>query len=204
VHEKLEIALQATQGPRFLGHYKEAIFMKIKIQPLALGLIMTALTSAAFAQTSDTQPPPGTAAGQPPAWRHGGDGEGPGDHHGWRGHGPGLMGSFRELGLSDAQREQIHTILSAERAQMKANAPSVRATMVTLENPGDPGFAAAVQAAKTQAAERIQHRSDLEVQLYNVLTPEQKTQFAQILATKQARWQQRAAERGNPPPPPAQ
>jgi Spy/CpxP family protein refolding chaperone len=173
------------KDPDSLGHIKEAIFMKIKIQPLALGLLMAALTGTAFAQNADTPP-------------------GPGEHHGWHGHGPGLMGSFRELGLSDAQREQIHTILSAERAQMKANAPSARAAMFALENPGDPGFAAAVDAAKTRAAERIQHRSDLEVQLYNVLTPEQKTQFAEILAAKQARWQQRAAERGNPPPPPAE
>jgi Spy/CpxP family protein refolding chaperone len=114
------------------------------------------------------------------------------------------MGSFRELGLSDAQRAQIHTILSTDRAAMKAQGPGARPAITALENPGDPGFAAAVEAAKTLAAERIQHRSDLQVKLYNVLTPEQKTQYAQILADKQARWQQRAAERGSPPPPPAE
>jgi len=239
--------------------------MKIRIQPLALGLTMAALAGAAFAQTADTPPAPGASPGQPPAWRHGGEGQGPDDGHGWRGHdgerdmdggrdeygghrwhhhhwhhhhwhhgwgrgggwvghGPGLMGSFRELGLSDAQREQIRTILKAEREQMKGKPPGTDGAMAALANPGDPGYAAAVQAAKTRAAERVQHMSDMQLKLYAVLTPQQKTQFTKILADKKARWDHWAAKRkdhgppgggpawrkggppqgANPPPPPAQ
>jgi Spy/CpxP family protein refolding chaperone len=191
---------------------------------------MAALTNAAFAQTGGMPPEPG-AAPEDHGWHHGPHHHGHHRHHGWghrggwgggdwgHGGGPGLMGSFRELGLSDAQREQIHTILSA---QMKDKPPGERDEMAALANPGDPGYAAAVQAAKTRAAERIQHMSDLQLELYNVLTPQQKTQFASMLAEKKARWDRWAAEHkdhgppgggpgwhqgngppgGNPPPPP--
>jgi len=111
------------------------------------------------------------------------------------------MGSFRELGLSDAQREQIRTILSAEREQMNGKPPGAKGAMAALANPGDPGYAAAVQAAKTQAAERVQHMSDLQLKLYNVLTPQQKAQFAKNLADKKARWDQWAAGRKDQGPP---
>jgi Spy/CpxP family protein refolding chaperone len=66
--------------------------------------------------------------------------------------------------------------------------------------------------------------SDMQLKLYAVLTPQQKTQFTKILAEKKARWDRWAAERkdhgppgggpawrkgappqgANPPPPPAQ
>jgi Spy/CpxP family protein refolding chaperone len=189
--------------------------MKIRIQPLAVGLTMAVLASAAFAQTADTPPAPGPSPGQPPPMRHGGEYDSHRWrhhqrhwHHGWRergggwdGPGAGLMGSFRELGLSDAQREQIRTIWSAERDAMQGQLRSARESMAALANPGDPGYAAAVQAAKTRAAERVQHMSDVQLKLYNVLTPQQKTQFTKILADKKARWDKWSAERGDHGPP---
>lgn len=59
-------------------------------------------------------------------------------------------------------------------------------------NPGDPGYVAAVQAAKKRAADRIQRISDLKLQVYNVLTPDQKSQLSKSMANWKARMAQRA------------
>jgi Spy/CpxP family protein refolding chaperone len=73
--------------------------------------------------------------------------------------------------------------------------------MMALANPGDPNYAAAVQAAKKRAADRIQRDSDLKLQLYNVLTPDQKTQWSKLVANWKARMAQRAeGPKGQPDP----
>jgi Spy/CpxP family protein refolding chaperone len=46
-----------------------------------------------------------------------------------------------------------------------------------------------VQAAKQRASERIQAMSDLQTKIYNVLTPQQKTELSRRLAERQARWE---------------
>ena len=60
--------------------------------------------------------------------------------------------------MTQAQREQIHALMNSERAQWKRpeGAGPGKNPMAALENPGDPGYAAAVQAAKQRASERIQ------------------------------------------------
>jgi Spy/CpxP family protein refolding chaperone len=53
----------------------------------------------------------------------------------------------------------------------------------------------AVQTAKTNAANRVQRRSELYVQIYALLTPEQKAALPAILASEDAKMQQRLERR---------
>jgi Spy/CpxP family protein refolding chaperone len=109
-------------------------------------------------------------------------------HHHW-GHG-GLMRAFHELNLTAAQQQQIHGILSNARQQFASQRAAGAPDMMALMNPGDPNYAAAVQAAKKRAADRIQRASDLKLQVYNVLTPEQKSQLSKSMADWKARMAQ--------------
>jgi len=112
-----------------------------------------------------------------------------GHHHDMHGAGPmgapGLMGVLGQLDLSTAQRDQIHGIMADEHAQMKSERQGEIADFPALANPGDPQHAAAVQAAKQRAADRIQHRSDVEQKIYGVLTPAQQAKLPQLLAAMQ-------------------
>jgi Spy/CpxP family protein refolding chaperone len=64
---------------------------------------------------------------------------------------------------------------------------------MTLANPGDPNYATALQNAKTAAANRLQSQVDLESQIYNVLTADQKAKLPQVLADMKTKAQQRRA-----------
>jgi Spy/CpxP family protein refolding chaperone len=112
-------------------------------------------------------------------------------HHRWR-RNQALMRAFHELNLTAAQKQQIHGILSTARQQFAAQRASGAPDRAALMNPGDPGYAAAVQAAKQRAADRIQRISDLKLQVYNVLTPDQKSQLSKSMANWKARMAQRA------------
>jgi len=104
------------------------------------------------------------------------------------------------LNLTDAQKQQIHTILENAHQnamkEMKDGKPGdgkvgPMPDRLALMNPGDPNYAAAVQSAKKRAADRIQHRSDLKQQIYNVLTAEQKSEVQKRIAS----WKTRMAQR---------
>ncbi len=109
--------------------------------------------------------------------------------------GPGLMRRFRGLDLTPAQREQVHTILSSAREQHAKMRPAGGPDMMALANPGDPNYATAVQAAKKRAADRIQAGSDLQLKLYNILTPQQKAQLTKSLAERKAKMEQWKTQR---------
>lgn len=107
-----------------------------------------------------------------------------------------LLGAFRQLNLSDAQRERVREVLlnariSALQAREKQGAATDRQQFAALLNPGDPNYARAVQAAKDRAVDRIERATQTQQALYNVLTPAQKTQLTQILAQRRERMQQR-------------
>jgi Spy/CpxP family protein refolding chaperone len=120
--------------------------------------------------------------------------------------GRGLM-LARGLNLSDAQKQQIHTILTTARQNsMKDGKPGdgkagPMPDRMALMNPGDPNYAAAVQNAKKRAADRIQHMSDLKQQLYNVLTAEQKSEVQKRIASWKTRMAQREDGSKGPPGP---
>ena len=122
-----------------------------------------------------------------------------GDHMWHRHHGDLLVGmtlrATKQLNLSADQQASIKTILTTARTQAKAARASGQAPvdMAVLANPGDPNYATALQSAKTLAATRIQNESELQGQIYNVLTAEQKAQLPAVLATLKAQAQQRRA-----------
>jgi Spy/CpxP family protein refolding chaperone len=116
-----------------------------------------------------------------------------------------LVRSFRSLNLTEAQHQQVHDILSkaqqARQTEMQAMRANGAGTMMALANPGDPNYAAAVQAAKKRATDRIQQASDLHQQLYNVLTADQKSQLSKLIADRKARlaqWTDRARGQSSP------
>lgn len=127
--------------------------------------------------------------------------------HGWHRHCGGMMLAMtlratKQLNLTAEQQASIKSILANAREQMKAAHASGQAPvdMAVLANPGDPNYATALQSAKTLAANRIQTESEVQSQVYNVLTPEQKAQLPTVLASmkaeaaqRRANWEQRHA-----------
>src|SRR6185437_3942794 len=147
------------------------------------------------AQTTSSTP--GTAATTPAAGQQGQTQRG----HRWHGHRGGfLLGmtlrAAKQLNLTAEQQASIKTILSNARAQAKAAHASGQSQldMTVLGNPGDPNYATALQSAKTLAANRIQTESELQGQVYNVLTAQQKAQLPAVLASMKAQAAQRRAD----------
>ena len=127
------------------------------------------------------------------SWGGGGHGQGEGPGHG------GMI--FRDLNLTPEQHQKIRIIvMSARLDAMKQAGTHKPDDMAALMNPGDPNYKAAVEAAKKRATDRIQRMSDVQQQIYNVLTPEQKTELGKRIAD----WKTRMAQRQqNPKGPPA-
>ena len=115
--------------------------------------------------------------------------------HGWRHrHGAGLLGgALRHLQLTADQRTKVRGILSSARAQNASTRQSIAQNFAALHNPGDPNYAAALQAAQSRASNFVAQRSQVEKQIYGILTPEQKSQLPQVLSSMQNRMQERAA-----------
>lgn len=124
-------------------------------------------------------------------------------HHGHRGGGM-LVGvmlrATRQLNLTTEQEASIKSILSTARAQHQAAAGTAASDVMTLANPGDPNYATALQNAKAAAATRLQNEVELQGQIYNVLTADQKAKLPQVLAdmkskfeARRAAWQQHGA-----------
>ena len=120
--------------------------------------------------------------------------------HKWHGHRGGMLlgmtlRATKQLNLSAEQQASIKSILANARAQAKAAHASGQAPvdMTALANPGDPNYATALQSAKTFASNRIQQESELQGQIYNVLTAQQKAQLPTVLASMKAEAAQRRA-----------
>jgi|SRR5581483_1845347 len=157
-----------------------------------VGLLVAALASisgvagAAYAQSSTSASTTTTTTA-------------PAAHGKWRHHGGGfLLGmtlrATRQLNLTAEQQASIKTILSNAHAQAKAaHAAGPAIDIAVLGNPGDPNYAAALQSAKTAATNRIQNESEIQSQIYNVLTAEQKAQLPTVLASMKAQAAQRRA-----------
>jgi len=120
--------------------------------------------------------------------------------HDWHHHRGGMLlgmtvRATRQLNLTADQKASIESIIANARAQMKAAHASGQGPvdMTVLANPGDPNYATALQNIKTLAANRIQTESELQGQIYNVLTAEQKAQLPTVLASMKAEAEQRRA-----------
>jgi Spy/CpxP family protein refolding chaperone len=99
---------------------------------------------------------------------------------------------IEKLDLSDAQRQSIDSILEASKAQRQALRDQNREAMAASFNtlPDDPSYAALVEKRKQLASEAIQQRSDLNSQIYALLTPEQKARIPQLIEEAKAKMKQ--------------
>jgi Spy/CpxP family protein refolding chaperone len=152
---------------------------------MMVALAMTGVAGGVVAQTSSSSSGAGTTATA-------------GAHHWHHGRGMmlggGLLHALRQLNLTPAQQQSVHTILTAARAQNQAErAAAGRPDFTVLSNPGDPNYSAALQELQTRMATRLQEQSQTELALYNVLTKEQQAQLPTILASMKAKMAQRAA-----------
>lgn len=148
-----------------------------------------ATTTAATTTTTATTP-----AADGKHWHH---------HHGGMLVG-GLLHATKQLSLTEQQQTTINGILATARAQAKAAAGTNSVDMSVLANPGDPNYATALQTAKSKFEARMQSQSELQSQIYNVLTPAQKAQLPTVLAAmktqaeqRRAAWQAQHAASGN-------
>jgi len=161
-----------------------------------LGLLLVATATvgagAAVAAVSTTATPAATTAATAPA---------PGGKHWHHRHGGMLVGvmlrATHQLNLTSEQQATIKGILSAARAQHESADGTASFDVMTLANPGDPNYATALQNAKAAAATRLQNQVELQSQIYNVLTADQKAKLPQVLAdmkskaeARRAAWQQ--------------
>jgi Spy/CpxP family protein refolding chaperone len=157
-----------------------------------LGLLLVASATvgagAAVAAAATTSTSAATTAATAPA---------PGGGHRHHRHGGMLVGvmlrAAHQLNLTADQQTTIKGILSSARAQHQAAAGTASVDLMTLANPGDPNYAAALQNARTAAANRLQSQVDLEGRIYNVLTADQKAKLPQVLADMKTKAQQRRA-----------
>jgi Spy/CpxP family protein refolding chaperone len=154
-----------------------------------LVLAVASLGTAAGVASAQTTTTPSTTTTTAPA-----------TGHKWhRHHGGFLLGmtlrATKQLNLTAEQQASIKTILSTARAQAKAAHASGTSPidMTVLGNPGDANYATALQSAKTLASTRIQNESEIQGQIYNVLTAQQKAQLPTVLASMKAQAAQRRA-----------
>jgi Spy/CpxP family protein refolding chaperone len=148
-----------------------------------------AVAAAAISTSAVASTAPSTASTAPA----------PGGKHWHHRHGGMLVGvmlrATHQLNLTSEQQTAIKGILSSARAQHQAAAGTAGVDLVTLANPGDPNYSAALQSAKTAAANRFQKEVDLQGQIYNVLTADQKAKLPQVLADMKSKAEQRRAAR---------
>jgi Spy/CpxP family protein refolding chaperone len=152
---------------------------------LMVALAMTGVAGAVVAQTSSSSSGAGTTAT-------------PGAHHWHHGHrmmlGGGLLHAFRQLNLTPAQQQSVHTILTAAHAQSQAERTAgAKPDFTVLSNPGDPNYSTALQDLQSRMASRLQAQSQTELALYNVLSKQQQAQLPAVLASMKAKMSQRAA-----------
>ena len=151
---------------------------------LAAGALATAAVSISIATAADS-----TAAAPPAA--------GPGGwHHHRHGHGHWMMA---KLNLTDAQKAQVKSIMTAAGPQMKSIHQQMRANSLKLSQtaPNDANYAATVaevsQANAALHAQMTTQREQVRASVFKILTPEQQQQLATLKAQMLAKMQARQA-----------
>ena len=118
--------------------------------------------------------------------------------HDWHGHHGMAMGGhmYDQLNLSDAQRTQIKQLTQQDFAQAKPQMQALRQARQTFESasPGTADYQTAAsnlaEAEADAARTRTTNRANLRAQIYQVLTPTQRTQLASLQAEHKAQKQQ--------------
>jgi Spy/CpxP family protein refolding chaperone len=152
---------------------------------LAAGALLTAGTVFSIA-TAQTTPDPTT----PPADEHGG--------HDWHHHGHGGW-LYSKLGLTDAQKASIKTIMQTSGPQMKALHSQLQSNSLKLRQtqPNDPNYSNVVsQTASANASVHQQLdtlKANIRQEIFAELTPAQQTQLQALEAQMEARRSAHAA-----------
>jgi Spy/CpxP family protein refolding chaperone len=158
---------------------------------LATGALLTAAAGISMATAADDA----TTAPTPP----------PGPH-GWHGHHHGPWHMLSQLGLSDAQKASIKTIMTNAHPQMQSLHEQMHANSLKLRQtaPTDPNYSSiAAQVSQTHgsiAAQIMAQQADIRAQIFKVLTPAQQTQLTALEAQMEARHAAHGPGRGGPPP----
>lgn len=89
----------------------------------------------------------------------------------------------QKLDLTDEQRQSLRALVESSKAQRQSLHEQQRANASASLNtlPDDPSYLAMIEKRKQLAVEAIQQRSDLNVQIYALLTPEQKAQVPALI-----------------------
>ena len=162
---------------------------------LAAGALLTAGTvfSPASAADTTTTTPATPPAGGPHGWHH---------HH----HGMGFL--YSKLGLSDAQKAAIKTIMQTNGPQMKSLHEQMHANSLKLRQtqPNDPNYNNVVSQVTSANATLHQQMDTLKAtvrqEIFAKLTPAQQTQLQTLEAQMEAR-HAAGGPRGAGAPPPA-
>ncbi len=177
---------------------------------IAGGLLtcMAAVMAAGPAGADDADAP---GAPQEHAWGHGEDGdrhEGAGRdgwHHdgaaggGWHHRHGGAAAMFHELGLTDAQRASMKSILEAAKPAMQELREKLQGNFRLLRqtSPDDKNYAAVVSRISQEngalTSKLISQRAAIYAKCYAVLAPVQKTHLAELQA-KRANWMEEHQE----------
>ena len=118
-------------------------------------------------------------------------------HDGWHhGHGMTAMHELGKLNLSDAQRDNIRQLSKQSFGQLKPQMETLRQQRKAFESmePTASGYQTAANNLATAEAglarARVLASASLRAQVYNVLTPAQRSQLATMRAQHEARMQQ--------------
>jgi len=168
------------------------------------------LAGLGTAQAQQAPSPPATPGGMPGGMRHGPGGIGGMagiDQPGGLGGAQMMLGRMGEqLGLSEAQKQQVRGILESARPEMQSVREQMRANQQRLEatKPDDPAYQSGVaevsRAAGELASRTVSNGAQVRKQVWAVLTPEQRTKAEALRAEMQARMKERREQRGQRPP----
>jgi Spy/CpxP family protein refolding chaperone len=156
---------------------------------LAAGALLCAGTVFSIATAQSATPPAPPEGG--PGWHH---------HH----HGGGFL--YSKLGLTDAQKASIKTIMQTNGPQLKSLHEQLQSNSAKLEQtqPNDPNYSNVVsQTASANASVHQQIdtlKATIRQEIFATLTPAQQTQLQTLQAQMAAR---RAAHGAWAPPPPS-
>jgi len=154
---------------------------------LSMSTAAISMAGAADDATTTTPPPP------------------PGPH-GWHGHHHGPWAMLSQLGLSDAQKQSIKTIMTNAHPQMESLHQQMHANSLKLRQtaPTDANYSSiTAQVSQTHgslSAQLMAEQADVRAQIFKVLTPAQQAQLTALEAQMEARHAAHGPGRGGPPP----
>lgn len=116
----------------------------------------------------------------------------PGKHRGGEHH----MNLFDQLNLTDTQRTSVHQLFQQNFEQARPEMQALREKQAAFENatPGSAAYQSAAndlaQAESNAARARVLRQAELHTKIYNLLTPEQRTQYKALRAQHEAKMKQ--------------